>query len=116
MLSQREAAVKASSDWKRAPHGVVRVGAGSAFTSTVLPSILKRFRRKFPEVALYVEVGSRDDLIKGMEDGLLDLTFELDYGTQQHSDLAPVATWSAPLSFIAAASMRSGRSTMKELE
>jgi DNA-binding transcriptional LysR family regulator len=89
VLSQREAAVKALSDWKRAPHGVVRVGAGAAFTSTVLPLILKRFRHRFPEVALYVEVGNRDDLIKGLEDGLLDLTFELDYGIQQHSDLAP---------------------------
>jgi DNA-binding transcriptional LysR family regulator len=116
VLSQREAAVKALSDWKRAPHGVVRVGAGAAFTSTVLPLILKRFRHRFPEVALYVEVGNRDDLIKGLEDGLLDLTFELDYGTQQHSDLAPVATWSAPLNFIAAASRRRGRCTMKELE
>lgn len=63
ILMQHEAAAAALNDWKDADRGVVRVGAGPCFSSYLLPPLVKRYRRRFSKVELFVETGTGDHLL-----------------------------------------------------
>src|SRR5579862_8263324 len=76
ILLHYESAFTAVSDWKDARRGLVRVGAGPTFSSYLLP-LLKRFRRRFPKVDLFVETGDSSHLTSRIRSGALDLVFDL---------------------------------------
>ena len=73
LLAQYEAAVAALEEWKGLKKGLVRIGAGPTLSSYVLPALLKRFRRSFAGVDLFVQTGHTPALIEALLGGSLDL-------------------------------------------
>lgn len=73
-LLQHDAAMSAVAEWKGMKRGLIRVGAGPAMSSYILPPLLKRFRRGFPDVELLVQSGNTVSLLESLGRGLLDLT------------------------------------------
>lgn len=74
LLAQYDATIAALNDWKGMKCGLVRIGTGPTFSSYVLPSLLKEFRSRFPEVEIYVETGNTHQLVEALGSGLLDVT------------------------------------------
>ena len=99
-LLQKEAASRALADWKRAPCGLIRIGAGPAFSGHILPPLLANFQHDFPLVEFYVETGHGDHMIDALREGTLDLVFDIGEPRQLSRELASVACWDAPLGFL----------------
>jgi KUP system potassium uptake protein len=72
ILAEHESAALAIRDWKDASRGVVRVGAGPTFCNYLLPKLLKRYRKRYPGIELYVETGTSGHLheCRRLEGGL----------------------------------------------
>jgi DNA-binding transcriptional LysR family regulator len=71
LLAQYDSAHAALEEWKGMKRGVVRVGTGPS--AYVLPAILKKFRRQYPDVEVLVETGNTPVLLDGLSRGSLDL-------------------------------------------
>lgn len=71
LLAQHDSALSALDEWKGMKRGVVRVGTGPS--AYVLPAILKKFRRAWPEVEVLVETGNTPVLLESLNKGSLDL-------------------------------------------
>ncbi len=54
---------------------MIKIGTVYPATIGVLPAFLARIGRKFPEVALHVTSGSTSDIIRGLENGQINLGF-----------------------------------------
>jgi DNA-binding transcriptional LysR family regulator len=102
MLLHHDSAFTAITEWKDGGRGAVRVGAGPSFSSYLLPPLIKRFRRRFPRVDVYVETGDSNHLISRLKAGALDLAFDLSAAAMQDRDLEQVAQWEAQTAFISA--------------
>jgi DNA-binding transcriptional LysR family regulator len=102
MAAQRDAAVAALADWRQAKRGQVRVGAGPIFSSQLLPTLLKRFRKKFPGVDVFVETGNGEHLREHLLSGALDLTFDLAVTVLDQPSLEVAAQWEATIAFVSA--------------
>lgn len=102
MLLHHDSAFTAITEWKDGSRGAVRVGAGPSFSSYLLPPLIKRFRRRFPRVDVYVETGNSDHLISRLKAGALDLVFDLAAAALQDRNLERVAQWEAQTGFISA--------------
>lgn len=106
ILAQREAAATALYEWRDARRGVVRVGAGPSFSSYLLPLLVKRYRRRFPNVDVFVETATGDYLLERLRGGHLDLIFDLASSAIDEPDIEMLAQWESPAGFI------SGRADM----
>ncbi|MBD9624676.1 LysR family transcriptional regulator [Ensifer sp. ENS06] len=53
----------------------IKIGTVYPATIGVLPAFLSRIGRKFPDVALHVTSGSTSDIIRGLENGQINLGF-----------------------------------------
>jgi DNA-binding transcriptional LysR family regulator len=104
ILLFHDSAFAAVEEWKGGGKGVVRVGAGPTFSSHMLPALVKRFRRKFPRVDIYVETGDSNHLLSRLRSGSLDLIFDLAAPCLDDKALEPVAQWEAHIGFISARS------------
>lgn len=104
ILMHHDAAFAAIEEWKGGGHGTVRVGAGPSFSSYMLPTLVKRFRRLFPHVDVYLETGDSNHLISRLQSGSLDLIFDLAASEVDDNSLEQVAQWEAQLGFISARS------------
>jgi DNA-binding transcriptional LysR family regulator len=102
ILHHYDAAFIAIEEWKGGGRGSVRVGAGPTFSSRMLPTLIKRFRRRFPHVDVYVETGDSAHLISRLRAGALDLIFDLAVSDQDDADLEQVAQWEAQTGFVSA--------------
>jgi DNA-binding transcriptional LysR family regulator len=102
ILLQYDAAFTAIEEWKGGGKGAVRVGAGPTFSSCMLPALVKRFRRRFPQVDVYVETGDSGHLISRLRSGALDLIFDLAGSDPDDQNLERVAQWEAHTGFISA--------------
>jgi DNA-binding transcriptional LysR family regulator len=102
ILHHYDAAFIAIEEWKGGGRGSVRVGAGPTFSSCMLPTLIKRFRRRFPNVDVYVETGDSAHLISRLRSGALDLIFDLAAGDQDDAGLEQVWQWEAQTGFISA--------------
>jgi len=100
ILLRYGAAFVAVEEWKGAKRGSVRVGAGPAFSSYLLPSLLKRFRRSFPKVDVFIETGGSDHLMRQVLTGALDLAFDLAPAASQDESLEQVAVWESEAGFV----------------
>lgn len=58
---------------KGSREGELRIGAGPAWYSTLLPPILRSFTSKYPDIHLRVESGVIGHLIQRLEDGEFDI-------------------------------------------
>jgi DNA-binding transcriptional LysR family regulator len=102
ILIQQEAARTALTEWKEGSRGRVRVGAGPSFSSHLLPSLLKRFRRHTGAVDVYVETGASAQLVERLKDGSLDLIFDAGAAALEDPELEQVAAWRSLAGFVAA--------------
>jgi DNA-binding transcriptional LysR family regulator len=102
IVGQRDAAVAALADWRQAKRGQVRVGAGPIFSSQLLPALLKRYRRKFPGVDVFVEAGNGPHLREHLLGGSLDLIFDMALGVPGQPNLEMTAQWEARIAFVSA--------------
>lgn len=102
ILLHHEAAFTAVAEWKDAKRGLVRVGSGPSFSSYLLPILLKRFRRSFPKVDVFVETGDSSHLIERIRSGALDIVFDLAAAALEDSTLEQVAQWESEACFISA--------------
>ncbi|KQY13133.1 LysR family transcriptional regulator [Rhizobium sp. Root482] len=60
--------------------GLVTIGALETIASVKLPQWLSRFRNNHPDIDLRVKVAGSDDLLRGLEDGDIDIAFCFDGG------------------------------------
>lgn len=102
ILLHHDGAFAAMEEWKGGGKGSVRVGAGPTFSSCMLPGLIKRFRRRFPQVDVYVETGDSSHLISRLQAGSLDLIFDLATPALEDKSLERVAQWEAQTGFISA--------------
>lgn len=100
ILLHYDAAFTAIEEWKGGGRGSVRVGAGPTFSNYMLPALVKKFRRRFPLVDVYVETGDSAHLISRLRTGALDLIFDLAAADPDDQNLEQVAQWEAQTGFI----------------
>lgn len=100
ILLHYDAAFTAIEEWKGGGRGSVRVGAGPTFSNYMLPALVKKFRRRFPQVDVYVETGDSAHLISRLRAGALDLIFDLAAADPDDQNLEQVAQWEAQTGFI----------------
>ncbi|HUY15893.1 MAG TPA: LysR family transcriptional regulator [Terriglobia bacterium] len=72
---QREisSATRQINEFNQMVSGHLRIGTGSTILVSFLPSVLQRFREKFPGVEIYVVTTTSDDVIEEVEKGKLDI-------------------------------------------
>jgi len=116
MLLNYDAAHAAIGEWKDGGRGQVRVGAGPSFSSNLLPTLIKRFRRRFPRVDVFVETGNSEHLISHLANGSLDLIFDLSGAAAGHPNLTQVVEWEANAGFVSARSDVPSHCTMRTLQ
>lgn len=116
ILSYRQAALDALSEWKRGPGGIVRLGVGPVFSTHLLPSVLRDFRRKFKGVEVYVETGNSEQLGSALRSGNLDLVFDLTGWALSDRRVSIEALWTAPLGVICALDRVPTRCSWRDLE
>jgi DNA-binding transcriptional LysR family regulator len=75
LLAQSDAIAAAAEDLRGLSRGTVRVGAGPAFCSNMLPTFLERFREQYPKLDVFLEAGHTTQLAAELEEGLVDLLF-----------------------------------------
>jgi DNA-binding transcriptional LysR family regulator len=102
ILLHYDAAFAAIEEWKGGGRGTVRVGAGPTFSTCMLPALVKKFRRHFPRVDVYVETGDSEHLTSRLQAGALDLIFDLAASHLEDRSLEQVAQWEAQTGFISA--------------
>ncbi|HEX2710813.1 MAG TPA: LysR family transcriptional regulator [Candidatus Acidoferrales bacterium] len=73
VLAQHDAAIAALAEWKGMKRGLIRIGAGPAMSSYIVPPLLKQFRRAFPDVDLFVQSGNTPSLLESLGHGSIDL-------------------------------------------
>lgn len=100
ILLRYGAAFVAVEEWKGAKRGLVRIGAGPAFSSYLLPLLLKRFRRRFPKVDVFIETGDSDHLMNQLRTGTLDLAFDLASAALEDESLEQIAVWDSEAVFV----------------
>jgi DNA-binding transcriptional LysR family regulator len=102
ILLRYESAFTAVEEWKDAKRGLVRVGAGPTFSSYLLPTLLKQFRRRFPKVDVFIDTGDSDHLMSRIRSGALDLAFDLASAALEDDSLEQVAVWESQAGFVSA--------------
>jgi DNA-binding transcriptional LysR family regulator len=110
------AAQVALEEWKGARRGLVRIGAGPAFSSYLLPALVKRFRRSFPNVDVFIETGDSGHLIHQLKAGAVDLVFDLASAVAHDNTLQQLAAWESEAGFISAASALPAYCELKTLQ
>jgi DNA-binding transcriptional LysR family regulator len=73
MVADADAARSAVSDIIGLRRGEVRLGATPSLCSSLVPEVLRTFRGRHPEIQLYVNEGSSQDLIENLNAHTLDL-------------------------------------------
>src|SRR5260370_21102651 len=69
LLAQHDLAIRSVEEWKGLKKGTVRIGAGPTISSHLLPALLRRFRRKNPNIELYVETRHTQPPAHGLSSG-----------------------------------------------
>jgi DNA-binding transcriptional LysR family regulator len=73
MIADADAAREAVQDIVGLRRGEVRLGATPSLCSSLVPEVLRTFRAAFPDIQLYVNEGSSQDLIENLLAHTLDL-------------------------------------------
>jgi DNA-binding transcriptional LysR family regulator len=102
VLERRDAVIKAIADWKEQIGGLVRVGAGPNFSCYMLPRIISKFRHKYPKVEIFIETGNSKLLAESLENGSLDLIFEVAYPEAEQHEFVPLALWESHVGVVSA--------------
>jgi LysR family transcriptional regulator, transcription activator of glutamate synthase operon len=116
LLAQYDAALGALNEWKGLKSGSVRIGTGPTMSSYILPSLLGEFRRRFPEVELFVETGNTQHLLDCLDKGLLDLTFLVSSELLEDPGLLVEANWDFEFVLVSSAKGRLRRVPLADLQ
>ncbi len=54
---------------------VIRIGAFSSMTGTILPPVVERLSEEFPEVTVSIQTGTLTELYGGLDEGRFDICF-----------------------------------------
>jgi len=92
MVADADAAREAVQDVVGLRRGEVRLGATPSLCSSLVPEVLRTFRAARPEIQLYVNEGSSQDLIENLLARTLDLALivQPSRGVDEALDAAPV--------------------------
>lgn len=92
MVADAEAARSAVSDIVGLRRGEVRLGATPSLCSSLVPEVLRTFRTAYPEIQLYVNEGSSQDMIENLQAHTLDLALivQPSQGVDSSLEAAPV--------------------------
>jgi DNA-binding transcriptional LysR family regulator len=93
LLARYDATIEAMEELKGLKRGVVHIGAGPTISSYVLPSLLKKFRRRFPNIDLVVETGNTITLIEGLTKGSTDLAMLIPADMPEEEGLSVETSW-----------------------
>ncbi len=66
-------AIDAVADFAQGVAGRVRIGTGATACIYLLPPLLRELRRRFPHVEIIVRTGNTPDILREIEDNLLDV-------------------------------------------
>jgi DNA-binding transcriptional LysR family regulator len=91
LLAQYDSALSALDEWKGLKRGLVRVGTGPS--AYVLPAILRKFRRAYPEVEVLVETGNTPVLLEGLNRGSLDVALLVSADLAEKRDYSIETSW-----------------------
>jgi len=97
---RRDAALNAIADWKQQTGGLVRVGAGPNFSGHMLPPVVFKFRHRDPKVEIFVETGNAAMLKEAIQNGLLDLIFDVDVPEARSPDFVSLARWESQVGIV----------------
>jgi DNA-binding transcriptional LysR family regulator len=92
MVADADAAHEAVQDIVGLRRGEVRLGATPSLCSSLVPEVLRTFRSQHPEIQLYVNEGSSQDLIENLHAHTLDLALivQPSQGVDETLQAAPV--------------------------
>ncbi len=102
LVTQYETLLAAGKELNGARRGMVRIGTGPTYGSYVLPRLLEEFRGRNPQIELMVDSGHSAQLVEGMQNGRLDLSFLV--SPALHPSLVVEKQWKFEVVFVAAAS------------
>ena len=101
LLAQYDAISMALEEWKGLKRGFVRIGANPAISSYLVPTLLKRFRRKFADVALTLEVDASAPLVERVINRSVDLALLLSSDLLEDGRVTILATWEFEIVLVA---------------
>jgi DNA-binding transcriptional LysR family regulator len=104
MVLDADAAREAVQDIVGLRRGDVRLGATPSLCSSLVPEVLRTFRTAHPEIRLYVDEGSSQDLIENLLAHTLDLALivQPEDGVDEALDASPVLRESLVVASVAA--------------
>jgi DNA-binding transcriptional LysR family regulator len=105
MIADADAAREAVQDIVGLRRGEVRLGATPSLCSSLVPEVLRTFRAAFPDIQLYVNEGSSQDLIENLLAHTLDLALivQPDRGVNEGLETAPLLRESLVVASVASA-------------
>ncbi len=116
VLAQHDAALSALAEWKGVKRGLVRIGAGPAMSSYILPPLMKKFRRAFPGVDLLVQTGNTRFLLESLGQSLLDLVLIVSSDLLEGPDFQVNAHWDFELVLVSHVRHAPRRCRLKDLQ
>lgn len=75
LLNAYEAAVRSVYELRVGTHGTLRLGGTPSICADLLPALLKRYRKDYPDVEIFIESGAGHYLLEALNHGDLDLVF-----------------------------------------
>src|SRR4051812_11117437 len=105
MIADADAAREAVQDIVGLRRGEVRLGATPSLCSSLVPEVLRTFRAAFPDIRLYVNEGSSQDLIENLLAHTLDLALivQPDRGVDEGLEAVPLLRESLVVASVAGA-------------
>ncbi len=93
ILMRRQAAITAIEEWQGLKQGMVRIGAGPAISTYLLPELLRRFRKRLPSIDIFVDTGRTPGLIEKAKQGALDLILLVAAGRPEEQTFTSEVSW-----------------------
>ena len=100
LLAEHEAVIAAMDEWRGLKRGIVRIGAGPATSVYLLPGLLRKYRRAFPKVDMFVETGNSPALIEKLQEGSLDLALLASSNLPEEPNLVVEKSWPMEFAFV----------------
>jgi len=116
LFAQHQSAVTAIDEWKGLKKGSIRIGAGPTTSSYILPGLLRKFRRAYPSVELYIETGNTRALIDRVTGGVLDVALLVAPRVEEEPHLAVEIAWQVEFVLIAKSRLSIRPLNLKELQ
>jgi DNA-binding transcriptional LysR family regulator len=116
LLDDERLVLERAEESKQLRSGTVRIGSGVSMSACLLPPLLRRFRRRYPGIDVYVEAGNIPALLASLRRGALDAIFITeDVLGRSRAELMFEAHWKYELVFLAPRRMAPRRCALASL-